>query len=65
MKASDKTRANTPPRVERVLNLPALLQKKSHFLLGPRQTGKTFLIQHTLASAIGGGQKQILARTSR
>ena len=24
------------------------MDKKSHFLLGPRQTGKTFLIRHTL-----------------
>jgi len=37
--------------VERILDLPALLQRKSHFLLGPRQTGKTFLIQHTLHDA--------------
>jgi predicted AAA+ superfamily ATPase len=34
--------------VERILDLPALLNKKSHFIFGPRQTGKTFLIQHTL-----------------
>jgi predicted AAA+ superfamily ATPase len=34
--------------VERSLNLSRLLGKKSHFLLGPRQTGKTFLIHHTL-----------------
>jgi predicted AAA+ superfamily ATPase len=34
--------------VERILDLPALLNKKSHFLFGPRQTGKTFLIRHTL-----------------
>ena len=34
--------------VTRLLNLPALLEKKSHFLLGPRQTGKTCLIAHTL-----------------
>ncbi len=40
---------NSPPLVHRVLDLPALLAKKSHFLLGPRQTGKTFLIQHTLS----------------
>jgi predicted AAA+ superfamily ATPase len=37
--------------VERWLKLPALLQKKSYFLLGPRQTGKTFLIQQTLSNA--------------
>ncbi|MBU1207113.1 MAG: AAA family ATPase [Proteobacteria bacterium] len=34
--------------VERRLNLPALLEKRSHFLLGPRQTGKTSLIRHIL-----------------
>ena len=39
MKASDKTQAKTSQWVERMLNRPALLQKKSHFLLGPRQTG--------------------------
>lgn len=39
--------ANTDT-VERALDLPSLVQKKSYFLLGPRQTGKTFLIQQTL-----------------
>jgi predicted AAA+ superfamily ATPase len=34
--------------IERLVNLNALLDKKSHFLLGPRQTGKTFLLRHTL-----------------
>ena len=28
-----------------------MLEKRSHFLLGPRQTGKTFLIRHTLKNA--------------
>jgi predicted AAA+ superfamily ATPase len=37
--------------VPRVLDLPALLAKRSHFLLGPRQTGKTSLIRHTLKDA--------------
>ena len=37
-----------PPVVERTLDLPGLLAKKSYFLLGPRQTGKTFLIRHSL-----------------
>ena len=37
-----------PVYIERVLNLPFLLQKKSHFLFGPRQTGKTSLIHHSL-----------------
>jgi predicted AAA+ superfamily ATPase len=49
--ASNNSQTKSGPVVERVLNLPALLQKKSHFLLGPRQTGKTFLIQHTLNNA--------------
>jgi uncharacterized protein len=39
------------PIVDRQLDLPALLAQKSHFLLGPRQTGKTFLIRHTLPDA--------------
>ncbi|MBD3335067.1 MAG: DUF4143 domain-containing protein [Candidatus Eisenbacteria bacterium] len=34
--------------VSRSLDLRALLRKKSHFLFGPRQTGKTFLIRRTL-----------------
>lgn len=46
---SKRNLENSPPLVHRVLDLPALLAKKSHFLLGPRQTGKTFLIQHTLS----------------
>ncbi|HEY6366729.1 MAG TPA: AAA family ATPase [Candidatus Binatia bacterium] len=49
--ASNNRQTKSGPVVARVLNLPALLQKKSHFLLGPRQTGKTFLIQHTLSNA--------------
>jgi predicted AAA+ superfamily ATPase len=36
------------PYIERLVDLNALLNKKSHFLLGPRQTGKTFLIRQTL-----------------
>ena len=38
------------PYIERLVNLNALLANKSYFLLGPRQTGKTFLIHHTLAN---------------
>lgn len=34
--------------VKRQLDLLRILQKKSYFLFGPRQTGKTSLIQHTL-----------------
>ncbi len=40
-----------PQVVERTLDLVALLDKKSHFLLGPRQTGKTFLLRHALPAA--------------
>ncbi|MDF1654217.1 MAG: ATP-binding protein [Coxiellaceae bacterium] len=29
----------------RILNLPRLLEKKSHFLFGPRSTGKSYLIR--------------------
>ena len=39
------------PYVERLLKLPPLLEKKSYFLFGPRQTGKTFLIQKSLKGA--------------
>ena len=49
--ASNNTLVKGGQVVERWLNLPALLQKKSYFLLGPRQTGKTFLIQQTLSNA--------------
>jgi predicted AAA+ superfamily ATPase len=39
------------PLIKRLLDLPGLIQKKSHFLFGPRQTGKTFLIRHALPRA--------------
>jgi len=51
---TDMTKERTtdnPPYIERVLDLPALLAKKSHFLFGPRQTGKSFLIRHALSNA--------------
>src|SRR5881628_3155350 len=44
---TESTMAVTPA-LERRLELPALLENKSYFLLGPRQTGKTFLIRQTL-----------------
>jgi len=46
----ESTPKETPhlPYIRRSLNLPALLTKKSHFLFGPRQTGKSFLIRHAL-----------------
>ena len=39
------------PLVQRRLNLAALLAKKSHFLLGPRQTGKSHLAEQALPAA--------------
>ena len=39
------------PYIDRILSLPPLLDKKSHFLFGPRQTGKTSLINHTMKEA--------------
>lgn len=47
MKGSNKQTTYKVDWVERILDLPALLEKKSYFLLGPRQTGKTFLIRHS------------------
>lgn len=40
--------SSQPPTIQRLVELPSLLSKKSYFLLGPRQTGKSFLIRHTL-----------------
>jgi len=48
MKSTTETPIPPRPFIPRLLDLPALLEKKSHFLLGPRQTGKTFLIRRTL-----------------
>ncbi len=48
MKSANINLGGTSPYIERFLNLSNLLGKKSHFLLGPRQTGKSFLIRHTL-----------------
>jgi uncharacterized protein len=36
------------PPIARALDLSALVAKKSHFLLGPRQTGKSFLIRQSM-----------------
>jgi predicted AAA+ superfamily ATPase len=51
MKSTNTIIRGNTPYIERILDLPALLDKKSHFLFGPRQTGKTFLIHHTLKQA--------------
>ena len=40
--------SSTPPHIPRALDLRALMKQKSHFLLGPRQTGKTTLIRDSL-----------------
>ncbi len=42
---------DSPPYVERELDLPTLLARKSHFLLGPRQTGKSTLVRRQLPKA--------------
>lgn len=39
------------PLIERVPDLRGWMGKKSHFLFGPRQTGKTFLIRRVLPEA--------------
>src|SRR5579872_5139462 len=36
------------PVIARTIDLQRLLARKSYFLLGPRQTGKSFLIHQTL-----------------
>jgi len=51
MNISNKIQNRDILYVERILDLPALLQKKSYFLFGPRQTGKTFLVHRTLKGA--------------
>jgi uncharacterized protein len=43
--------SGSSPEIPRALDLAALSAKKSHFLLGPRQTGKTFLVRRTLPGA--------------
>ena len=48
IKMTKDGRAQNAGYIERLPDLRGLLQKKSHFLLGPRQTGKTSLIHHSL-----------------
>lgn len=40
--------ATTHPHIGRALDLAGLVERKSHFLFGPRQTGKTTLIRDAL-----------------
>lgn len=51
MTATPSTPPGSVPIVGRILDLPALVAKKSHFLFGPRQTGKTFLVRSSLGKA--------------
>lgn len=51
MKLSNKGADKNIPYVKRIVDLPNLLQQKSYFLFGPRQTGKTFLVHQTLKEA--------------
>jgi len=48
MNTSNNTIGGDIPYIKRIVDLNKLLNSKSHFLLGPRQTGKTFLISNTL-----------------
>lgn len=40
------------PVLDRLLDLPRMVAGKSHFLFGPRQTGKTFLVRRSLPEAL-------------
>lgn len=51
MKTTHVKANETFPAVPRLLNLEELLRQKSHFLFGPRQTGKTFLARRMLKNA--------------
>jgi len=51
MNMSNRKTNGATPLIQRILDLNELLGKKSHFLFGPRQTGKTFLIRQTLKRA--------------
>lgn len=48
MDSSNDRISSEPLYIQRFLDPPALLKRKSYFLFGPRQTGKTFLIRHTM-----------------
>ena len=51
MKTTDRISLDSGTIVPRFLDLEKLLSQKSHFLFGPRQTGKTFLIRQALKTA--------------
>lgn len=48
MNISNNKNSSPHSFIPRILNLPELIERKSYFLFGPRQTGKTFLISHSL-----------------
>ena len=48
MNATGSDHGASPPAIERLPVLKQWLKNKSHFLFGPRQTGKSFLIRRTL-----------------
>jgi predicted AAA+ superfamily ATPase len=45
---TNKDMGNHIQWVDRTLDLPGMVKKKSYFLFGPRQTGKSSLIRHSL-----------------
>lgn len=51
MNLSNNAKSPKLPNIERLVDLNDLLGKKSYFLFGPRQTGKSFLIKHSLKGA--------------
>ncbi|GEM_PF-3372961 len=51
MDSSKLNKETEPSYIQRIVDLPALLNGKSCFLFGPRQTGRTFLFRHTLRDA--------------
>ena len=46
-----KHKNGAPEFIPRTLDLHSLVRRKTHFLFGPRQTGKSFLIRHQLREA--------------
>ncbi len=51
MTMMDISQSSQPVWVPRTIDLSALLSRRSHFLFGPRQTGKTTLVRHSLPGA--------------
>ena len=51
MEKTNQAIGDPSPGIPRILDLEKLLGRKSHFLFGPRQTGKTFLARRGLRNA--------------